>query len=102
MYVNVTNKAFLEYNLRKITLCEFPNYSLYKRKLIVVRHYVFKPRFRFKGLITKWEGVKHPFCPIFIGPLILKLAKHVIMSMHVCCANKLILIVDVVITLVAI
>jgi hypothetical protein len=43
-----------------------------------------------------------PFCPIYIGPLILKMAKHVVMSMHVCCANKLILIVDVVITLVAI
>jgi hypothetical protein len=36
-----------------------------------------------------------PFCPIYIGPLILKMAKHVVMSMHVCvcCANKLILIV---------
>jgi hypothetical protein len=42
------------------------------------------------------------FCPIYIGLLILKLAKHVVMSMYVCCANKLILIVDVVITLVAI
>ena len=45
-----------------------------------------------------------PFCPIYIGPLILKMAKHIIMSMHVrvCCANKLILIVRVVIMLVAI
>jgi hypothetical protein len=45
-----------------------------------------------------------PFCPIYIGPLILKMAKHVVMSMHVCvcCANKLILIVRVVIMLVAI
>ena len=43
-----------------------------------------------------------PFCPIYIGPLILKMSKYVVMSMHVCCANKLILIVDVVITLVAI
>ena len=74
-----------------------------KRKSnVVVRHYVYKPRFWFGGLVTKWEGVRHPFCPIYIGPLILKSAKHVIMSMHVCYANKLILIVDVVITLVAI
>jgi hypothetical protein len=45
-----------------------------------------------------------PFCLIYIGPLILKMAKHVVMSMHVCvcCANKLILIVHVVIMLVAI
>ena len=44
------------------------------------------------------------FCPIYIGPLILKMAKHVLMSMHVCvcCANKLILIIRVVIMLVAI
>ena len=45
-----------------------------------------------------------PFCPIYIGPLILKMAKYVVMSMHVCvcCANKLILIVRVVIMLVVI
>ena len=45
-----------------------------------------------------------PFYPIYIGPLILKMAKYVVMSMHacVCCANKLILIVRVVIMLVAI
>jgi hypothetical protein len=45
-----------------------------------------------------------PFFPIYIGPLILKMAKHVVMSIHVCvcCANKLILIVRVVIMLVAI
>ena len=44
------------------------------------------------------------FFPIYISPLILKMAKHVVMSMHicVCCANKLILIVRVVIMLVAI
>ena len=24
------------------------------------------------------------FCPIYIGPLILKMVKHVVMSMHVC------------------
>jgi hypothetical protein len=44
------------------------------------------------------------FCPIYIDPHILKMAKHIIMSMHVCvcCANKLILIVCVVIMLVAI
>jgi hypothetical protein len=45
-----------------------------------------------------------PFFPIYIGSLILKMAKHIVMSMHacVCCANKLILIVRVVILLVAI
>ena len=45
-----------------------------------------------------------PFYLIYIGPLILKMVKHVLMTMHVCvcCANKLILIVRVVITLVAI
>jgi hypothetical protein len=45
-----------------------------------------------------------PFCPIYIGPLILKMVKRIVMSMHVCvcCANKLILIVRVVIMLVAI
>ena len=44
------------------------------------------------------------FCPIYIGPLILKMAKHIVMSMHVCvcCANKLILIVRVIIMLVTI
>jgi hypothetical protein len=77
-----------------------------KRKLIVVvvRHYVCKPKFWFGGLVTKWEGIRHPICPIYIGPLILKMAKHIVMSMHVCvcCANKLILIVRVVIMLVAI
>jgi hypothetical protein len=36
------------------------------------------------------------FCPIYIGPFILKLAKHIVMSMHACCANKLILIVNVI------
>jgi hypothetical protein len=45
-----------------------------------------------------------PYCPIYIGPFILKMAKYVVMSMHVCvcCTNKLILIVCVVIMLVAI
>jgi hypothetical protein len=43
-----------------------------------------------------------PFFPIYIGPLILKMVKHIVMSMHVCCANKLILIVRIVIMLVAI
>ena len=44
------------------------------------------------------------FYPIYIGPLILKMAKHVVISMYVCvcCANKLILIFHVVIMLVAI
>jgi hypothetical protein len=36
------------------------------------------------------------FCPIYIGALILKLAKHIVMSMHACCAYKLILIVNVI------
>ena len=45
-----------------------------------------------------------PFCTIYISPLILKMAKHIVMSMHVyvCCANKLILVVRVVMMLVAI
>ena len=76
-----------------------------KRKSnVVVRHYVCKPKFWFSCLVTKWEGIDTPFFPIYIGFLILKMAKHIVMSMHacVCCANKLILIVRVVILLVAI
>ena len=35
-----------------------------KRKSnVVVRHYVCKPRFWFGGLVTKWEGIRHPILP---------------------------------------
>ena len=31
-----------------------------KRKSnVVVKHYVYKSRFWFEGLVTKWEGVRH-------------------------------------------
>jgi hypothetical protein len=77
-----------------------------KRKLIVVvvRHYVCKMKFWFGGLIIKYEGIRPPFRPIFIDPLILKMNKYIVMSMHVCvcCVNKLILIVCIVIMLVTI
>ena len=76
-----------------------------KRKSnVIVRHYVCKSRFWFGGLVTKWEGIRHPIVPDLHRGLILKMAKHIVMSMHVCvcCANKLILIVHVVIMLVAI
>jgi hypothetical protein len=72
-----------------------------KRELIVVvRHYVCKP----KVWLQNGKVLGTPFCPIYISSLILKIAKHIVMSMHVCvcCENKLILIVRVVIMLVAI
>jgi hypothetical protein len=57
-----------------------------------------------KAWLQNGKVLGTPFCLIDIGPLILKMAKLVVMSMHVCvcCANKLILIVRVVIMLVAI
>jgi hypothetical protein len=57
-----------------------------------------------KAWIQNGKVLGTPFFSIYISSLILKMAKHVVMSMHVCvcCANKLILIVFVVIMLVAI
>ena len=71
---------------------------------VVVRHYVCKLRFWFEGLVTKWEGVRHPILPDLHRSFYIKNGQVCCMSMHVCvcCANKLILIVRVVIMLVAI
>jgi hypothetical protein len=57
-----------------------------------------------KAWLQNGKVLGPPFCLIYISPLILKMANHIVMSMHVCvcCANKLILIVRVVIMLVAI
>ena len=30
---------------------------------VVVRYYVWKPRFWFEDLVTKWEGIRYPILP---------------------------------------